>query len=139
MQLQPRASQQPEGPPASRSASRAERDIAMLRRQGRLDESALIRLASSGKLEETVAGLASLCGIPLEVVKRLMQGGRLDPVLILCRSAGWKWPTAQALIRARAGSAGPSRRELDEAQAHFELLSPTTAQRVVRFWQVWTS
>ena len=65
-----------------------------------------------------------------------MGGDRPDPVLILCKSAGWGWPTVRAIIMARPGGKGASSQALDAAYSNFERLSPATAQRVVRFWQV---
>ncbi len=62
-------------------------------------------------------------------------GERPDPILILCKSAGWEWPTAKALIMARSGKQGTSSAALDTAFSNFERLSPATAQRVMRFWQ----
>ena len=82
-----------------------------------------------------VAALSRLCVVPIDVVDRLMGGDRPDPILILCKSAGWEWPTVKALIMARPGNKGASSAGLDTAFSNFERLSPATAQRVMRFWQ----
>jgi hypothetical protein len=79
--------------------------------------------------------LATLCAVPVEVVDRLMNGERADPVLILARAAGFGWTTVRAVLNARPG-AKPSPQTLDVARDNFERLTATTAQRVVRFWQV---
>jgi hypothetical protein len=68
-------------------------------------------------------------------VDRLMGGERPDPVLILCKSAGWGWPTARAIIMSRP-TGGASSFTLDTAYSNFERLSLATAQRVMRFWQM---
>ena len=120
---------------APRDYSAAQRTIEALRRAGKLNEGALLGFADSGQYEETVAALASLCAVPIEVVDRLMGGDRPDPILILCKSAGWGWATAKAIIMARSGG-GTSTQGLDTAFSNFERLSPTTAQRVMRFWQM---
>ena len=65
-----------------------------------------------------------------------MAGDRPDPILILCKAAGYGWTTARAIIMARPSAKGTSTPALDAAFANFEKLSPSTAQRVVRFWQV---
>jgi hypothetical protein len=65
-----------------------------------------------------------------------MSGDRPDPVLILCKSAGFGWQTVRAVVVIRPGTKGTSTQGLDAAHANFERLSPTTAQRVTRFWQV---
>ena len=65
-----------------------------------------------------------------------MGGERSDPVLILARSAGFSWNTTRAIITTRPGAKGTSTQAIDAAKENFDRLTPTTAQRVVRFWQV---
>jgi uncharacterized protein DUF2336 len=118
----------------SRDYLAARRLIVALEREGRLGEGAVVAFARNGQYVETVAALAALGAVPIEVVDRLMGVERPDPILILCKSAGWGWPTAAAVISVR-----PARRRrsegLDAIAAKFERLSPMTARRVVRFWQ----
>ena len=83
-----------------------------------------------------MAALSLLCGVPIETADRLMAGDRPDPILILCKAAGYGWTTARAIIMSRPSAKGTSTPALDAAFANFEKLSPSTAQRVVRFWQV---
>jgi len=101
----------------------------------KLNEADIAEFATSGKYEETIAGLATLCVVPVEVVDRLMNGDRADPVLILARAAGFGWPTVKIVLNARPGGK-PAPQTLDVARENFERLTVTTAQRVVRFWQV---
>jgi uncharacterized protein (DUF2336 family) len=122
-------------PPPVREYSVAQHRVAVLRREGRLDESQIVEFAKSGRFEELVAALAQLCAVPIEVVDRLMHGDRTDPILILGKSAGWKWPTVKSVIMARSGAEDASSQGLDEAFANFERLSAATATRVMRFWQ----
>jgi uncharacterized protein (DUF2336 family) len=119
-----------------RDYSKARRLVEELNRDGKLDEAALVDFAKAGKYEEAVATLALLCAVPIEVVDRLMGGERPDPILILCKSSGWGWPTAKAIIVARPAGRGTSSQGLDNAYSNFERLSSATAQRVMRFWQV---
>ena len=37
----------------------------------------------------------TVSAVPIEVVDRLMNGERADPVLILARAAGFGWPTVR--------------------------------------------
>ena len=106
-----------------------------LHKERKLTEANIAEYAKTGKYEETIAALATLCAVPVEVVDRLMSGERADPVLILARSAGFGWPTVREVIGARPG-AKPSGQVMDAAFENFEKLTATTAQRVVRFWQV---
>jgi len=119
-----------------RDYSAAQRVVLGLHRAGRLSESTLAGFCSKGKYEETVATLAALAKVPIEVADRLMSGDRPDPVLILCKAASLTWPTVKAVILARPDGGGTSKQGLDAAFANYSQLSASTAQRVVRFWQV---
>ena len=83
-----------------------------------------------------VVALSELSAVPIEVVDRLLGGERPDPILILCKSAGWGWPTARAIIGARLGRKANSSQGLDAAFSNFERLTASTAARVIRFWQL---
>ena len=109
--------------------------VRALHKERKLTEADIADYAKSGRYEETIAALATLCAVPVEVVDRLMSGERADPVLILARSAGFGWPTVREVISARPGPK-PSPATLDAAYENFERLTAATAQRVVRFWQV---
>jgi uncharacterized protein (DUF2336 family) len=121
---------------APRDYTEAERTISAMKRAGVLDENELASFAREQCFEETVVALSVLCAVPLDVVDRLLGGERSDPVLILCRAAGFSWQTARAIIMSRPGRQGTSTKGLDEALENYERLSISTAQRVVSFWQV---
>jgi uncharacterized protein (DUF2336 family) len=110
--------------------------VLALHQTGQLGETALADFAKDKKFEETVATLSLLGGVPIETADRLMSGDRPDPILILCKAAGYSWMTVRAIIAARPGGKGSSNQALEAAFANFEKLSASTAQRVVRFWQV---
>lgn len=114
----------------------AQRVVLGLHRAGQMNEVALAGFCGEGKYEETVVGLAALSKVPIDVVDRLMVGDRPDPVLILCKAAGISWPTVRAIILLRPSGKGTSTHGLDSAFANYGRLSASTAQRVVRFWQV---
>jgi len=119
-----------------RDYSAAQRVVLNLSRAGEMNEAALAAFCSDGKYEEVVASLAALGKVPINVVDRLMGGERPDPVLILCKAVGLGWPTVTAIFLVRSGGTGTSSQVLDEAFANYSRLSASTAQRVVRFWQV---
>jgi uncharacterized protein (DUF2336 family) len=121
---------------APRDYREAQRTIAGLRARGQLNEGCIVEFAKNTQYEEMVAGLADLCSVPIDVVDRLMGGERPDPILILCKSMGWGWPTARAIIGARLGRKVNSSQGLDTAYSNFERLTGATAARVIRFWQM---
>jgi len=120
----------------SRDYADAMRIALEMQQSGKLDEAAISEFAQSRNYEATVASLAVLCGVPIDTADRLVNGDRPDPILILCKAAGFSWATARAIIMSRPSAKGTSNQALDAAFANFEKLSPSTAQRVVRFWQV---
>lgn len=120
---------------APRNYTAALAAVRALHKDRKLSEADIADFAKAGKYEETIAALATLCAVPVEVVDRLMSGERADPVLILARAAGFGWPTVREIINARPGAKAKTQ-TLDAAFENFERLTAATAQRVVRFWQV---
>ncbi len=104
-------------------------------KERKLTEADIADYAKAGSYEETIAALAIVSAVPVEVVDRLMNGERADPVLILARAAGFSWPTVKAIIGARPGPK-PANSTLQVARENFDRLTVATALRVVRFWQV---
>jgi uncharacterized protein (DUF2336 family) len=111
----------------------AQRAVMALVRKDKLDESQLRAFAANGQLNETVAALATLSRVPIEVVARLIGGDRLDGLLILGRAIGMEWPTMRAIIVLRTRrTAGPI---LNDLKTNFERLPRSSAERVVHFWR----
>jgi uncharacterized protein (DUF2336 family) len=113
----------------------AQRIVLGLERANQLNEAALMSFCAEGKYEEAVVALATLSKVPIKIADRLMDGERHDPVLIMCKAAGLNWPAVKALIRARPDGARTAQ-GLDAAFTNYGRLSASTAQRVIRFWQV---
>lgn len=107
-------------------------------RSGEAMDPALNRFAGAGKFEETVVALAVQCRLPIPAVERIMIDKRSDSdlILILAKAAGASWPTAKHILLLRRGKLGLSALDVDSAQRNYEKLQPSTAQRVVRFYQV---
>jgi len=120
---------------APRNYAAALAAVRALHKERKLGEADVAEFAKAGRYEETIAALATLCAVPVEVVDRLMNGERPDPVLILARAVGFGWPTVKAILNARPNSK-PAPQTLDVARENFDRLTAMTAQRVVRFWQV---
>jgi uncharacterized protein (DUF2336 family) len=120
---------------APRNYTAALAKVRALHKERKLTEADITEFANSGQYEETIAALATVCAVPVEVVDRLMNGERADPVLILARAVGFGWPTVKAVMASRP-STKLNAQALDSAFENFERLTVATAQRVVRFWQV---
>jgi len=120
---------------APRNYTAALAAVRALHKERKLGEAEVAEYAKTGKYEETNAALATICAVPVEVVDRLLNGERADPVLILARAANFTWATVKAIVEGRPGPK-PSPQVLEAARENFDRLTGATAQRVVRFWQV---
>ncbi len=121
--------------PAPRNYEDAKRLVLQLKETGGLNEPAIQKLARQAKLEATIAGLAALCGVPLDLMDRLSQSGRVDGLLVPCKAAGFGWTTVRSVLEV-CGGHPLSEHDATDAAAEFGKLSPATAARVLRFWQV---
>ena len=86
---------------APRDFSRAIALIDRMQEQRRLNETAISGFAGDGKYEEMVAELARICAAPVELIEKLMQNPRYDGVLAACKAAEFRWPTLNAIFKAR--------------------------------------
>ena len=80
--------------------------------------------------------MALLCSAPIELIDRLMQGNRVDALLIPCKAAGLGWPATKVVIRLTPAQSATSEAAFETAKRDFANLSVGAAQRIIRFWQV---
>ena len=114
----------------------AQRTILALHGAGELNEAALLGFAKAYKYEESVAALSAMSAVKIATLDRLLSGDRHDPILIVGKTIGLEWATVRALILLRLGPnrvASPA--DIESARVNFARLMPSTAERVVGFWQ----
>jgi uncharacterized protein (DUF2336 family) len=126
----------PEPVESRRDFAPAQRTILALHNAGELSEAALLGFAKAFKYEESVAALAAMSGVTIATLDRLIAGERYDPILIVGKVVGLEWATVRALIVLRLGAHRvPSPTDIESARVNFARLMPSTAERVVNFWQ----
>jgi uncharacterized protein (DUF2336 family) len=111
------------------------RKIEALHRAGTLSERDVYESAKTRRFEETVAALALMCGVPIDVAETAMLDEQPDTTLILAKAAGLSWTTVKFVLLLRAGGHSVSAHELEDALKSFEQLSDETAHLAVRFYQ----
>ena len=119
-----------------RNFAPAQRTILALHGAGELNESALLGFAKSFKYEESIAALSAMSAVKIATLDELISGDRHDPILIVGKTIGLEWATVRALILLRLGPnriAAPA--DIENARVNFKRLMPSTAERVVHFWQ----
>jgi len=122
-----------------RDYTEAQHFVGLLNRDGKLNEAAMLEFARANKFEEAIAALALRCSAPIDIIDRLMQGARIDALLIPCKAAGLGWPTTRAIIRLNPAHSITSEDDFEIAKQDFQKLSIAAAQRIMRFWQVRSS
>ncbi len=126
----------PERVESFRDFAPAQRTILALHGAGELNEGALLGFARAHKYEELIAALSALSGVKIATLDRLITGDRHDPILIVGKAIGLEWATVRALILLRLGpSRVPAPADIESARLNFTRLMPSTAERVVSFWQ----
>jgi len=110
--------------------------IARLKKEGRLNERALLDLAQARKYEETVTALAELSRASIEVVRPLMQSLRSEGILVPCRVAGLRWETVGAVLNSRFSSGVMAPEELSKLRREFDGLTLESAHRLLKLWTV---
>jgi uncharacterized protein (DUF2336 family) len=112
----------------------AQRLVASLQAEGKLNEEALRGFAEQRRYEETIAALAQLSKSGIEVIRPLMQSLRDDGVLVPCKAAELGWKTVKAVLQCRfaAGSMSPielAKSERRCCRRHINIICA-----VSRFW-----
>lgn len=121
---------------APRDFTRAEQLIAAMQKNDELNEAAILQFANARRHEEMVVGLSALCAGSVQLIAALMKSDRNEGLLVACKAAELKWPTASAVLRNRAAHRPLSDEELALAKTDYLTLSQASAQRTLRFWQV---
>jgi len=114
----------------------AKRLVAALQSKGKINESIVLEFAKANKFAELTAALSVLCSAPFELVINLLQSTRREAVLIPCKAAGLEWQTVQAILSGRATRCIGCSNDLEIAKIDYSQLTQSSAQRVLRFWQV---
>ena len=126
----------PEKLESRRDFAPAQLAILALHGAGELNEGALLGFAKAYKYEESIAALSAISGVKIATLDRLISGDRHDPILIVGKATGLEWATVRALILLRLGpTRASSPTDIENLRVNFMRLMPSTAERVVSFWQ----
>ena len=96
-----------------------------------LDESDIVEMLETDRIDEAIVALANLADTPAAFVGRAYHAGAYDPLLFIVRAAGLRWETLQLFLIRKAGGK-PSPTMLAGAKDAFEELVSETAMRLVR-------
>jgi uncharacterized protein (DUF2336 family) len=94
----------------------------------------IAEFAGADKFEETVAALAALSRLKIDVVEQSLMNSDEGGTFVLCRAIALEWPTVIAILSLteRPRLAAPPR----ELAGRYAKLNIATAERILRFWQI---
>jgi uncharacterized protein (DUF2336 family) len=121
---------------APRDYSAAQRRISALHAQKQLTQPAIAGFATAGRIEDTVAALAMLCSVPIDIIDQLLYVDRVEALLVPCRAADLAWPTARAVIALGVAGRSLSKGDFDHVNGSYLRLQKSTAEKVLRYWLV---
>jgi uncharacterized protein (DUF2336 family) len=116
--------------------SRAEEIVKRMKGLNELTDKAVAGFAGTKRFNEVAAALALLNNVPTDMMAKVIEGPRNDLVLIPCKSAGLNWLAVESILRNRPVKLPIDEETLRIALRDYDRLSPDTARRTLRFWQV---
>ena len=119
---------------SDRDYSEAEREIAELRRAGKLNDSAVNRFAVRKQIAKLTVALAQASEASVRSIERLLSNSSdVDQLVIACKASRLRWATTVSILNNREGCLPIEGDELKSLGSLFERLSLSEAQRTVRF------
>lgn len=115
--------------------STAQHRIEDLKLRGPITPDHVRRFAELGMFEETAVALSELAQMPLATIEKALTDRDIDQVLIIMRALDLPWMTVSFVLRGarKDKMVGPD--DLHAAQIHFENITLTTAQRILKFYR----
>lgn len=120
----------------SRAIAAATRLALSLKQTNGLPEEQIAAFANQGEYENLVAAIAVRTGLRYEVVENLLHPNRISGIVLVCKSLGASWTTADAVLRLAKKRNNIPETEINHAHREFVELSRLTAERIVRFWHL---
>jgi uncharacterized protein (DUF2336 family) len=110
--------------------------VNLMKRDHALGEKEILDFARTNRFEEVAAALSVCSAAPVELVGRLLEGNRIEALLIPCKAAGLSWPVAKGVMSLHPLHGRTSEESFADIRRDFLRLSAQAAQRILRFWQV---
>jgi len=122
---------------SSKAVAAAMRLAITLKQTNGLHDDQIAAFATNAEYENLVAGLAVRANLKYEVINNLMRSEKIAGVVLVCKSIGTPWKTAEAILRlALKRNDNITEAEIAHARRDFLDLSRATAERIVRFWHL---
>jgi uncharacterized protein (DUF2336 family) len=120
--------------PTSADYTAALSRMAELSRKGGVNDRSVNRFAVHHEYVDVAAALSFLSGTPVEVIVPVIESPDIEGLMVACKAARLNWSTTTMIIRHRPGCPAVTDQALEQAQAAFDALSLSVAQRTIRLW-----
>jgi len=112
----------------------AEKEIAELRRTGKLNDSAFNRFAVTKEIAKLTVALAQVSETSVKSIERLLSNDSdVDHLVMACKASRLRWATTVSILNNREDCTPIQEEELKVLARLFESLSLSEAQRTLRF------
>ena len=101
-----------------------------------LTRAKLMQFANANRVPEMIAALSALSALPIDLIDRLVYNTSHFGIMALCKAIELDWAFASAVIMAQQGRIGTTGFQSNEASEEYAKLTSSSAQRLLRFWQV---
>ena len=108
--------------------------MAELSRKGGVNDRSVNRFAVQREYVDVAVALSFLSGTPVEVIVPVIESPDIEGLMVACKAARLNWSTTTMVIRNRPGGPAVTPPELEQAEAAFDALSLSVAQRTIRLW-----
>lgn len=119
----------------SEQVTKAQDLVKSLFDDGRLDEGQIAAFAAAGKFEETSAAIAIIAKVPVATVESMMIESQSEGLMVLAKVTGLSWASLKLILAMREMSGGDVS-NIDDHQSSYDMLRPSTAQQVLRFYRM---
>ncbi len=102
---------------------------------GQLTDATVRAFAESRAFERTVAAIAHICDVPVEIAEGAFLKDQSETIMILAKAAKLSWSTAKALLLLRARQRGFSTSQVEQQMASFDRLSLHSAKQIIEFYK----
>ncbi len=107
--------------------------VESLKKAGQLGGEKLDAFAKAGEVEQTVAALALMTDMPIDVVQRKFNDEQAEFILVMTKAIGLSWQTTKAILGLGIGKTRRSPREIEQCEHAFQRLNRPTAQQILGF------
>jgi uncharacterized protein (DUF2336 family) len=110
-----------------------QKEIVVLNRAGKLNDSTVNRFAVRGEYTQVVAALSFKSEVNVETIHPLIASDRLYGLAVACKAARLSWSTTTMIIRNRPACPAATKQEFEQGLEVFQALSLSVAQWTIRY------